>query len=154
MKIILLDSSPLGRVTNPNATTKNTQCKDWLKMLLQSGTEVKVPEICDYELRRELLRANKTAGVQRLDQLAANIGYIPLTTPIMRKASELWAILRQRGLPTASDDSIDGDVILAAQALILKQEATNKGKTVIIATENVGHLSRLTDADEWQNITA
>jgi hypothetical protein len=39
-------------------------------------------------------------------------------------------------------------VILAAQATMIKDE----GHEVIIATSNVGHLSRLANAKEWRNI--
>jgi hypothetical protein len=53
-----------------------------------------VPEIADYEVRRELLRANKVRGIARLDLLKNSIGYLPLTTPIMLKAAELWAQAR------------------------------------------------------------
>jgi hypothetical protein len=43
---------------------------------------------------------------------------------------------------------VDGDVILAAQAQIL----ANKMTAVIIATTNVGHLSRFATALNWQDI--
>jgi len=44
--------------------------------------------------------------------------------------------------------SLDGDVILAAQAKI---EELN-GNQVIVATTNVKHLSLFVDAREWQMI--
>lgn len=48
----------------------------------------------------------------------------------------------------SAPDALDGDVILAAQALLV----ANEGNEVIIATTNVGHLSRFVDAREWQDI--
>jgi DNA-binding XRE family transcriptional regulator len=39
-----------------------------------------VPAISDYEIRRELLRAEKTKGLARLDGLRSVVGYIPLTS--------------------------------------------------------------------------
>lgn len=65
----------------------------------------------------------------------------------MRQAAELWARARQMGQPTAGDQTIDADMILAAQALTLGAPA------VVIATTNVGHLSRFVPAELWQNIT-
>jgi predicted nucleic acid-binding protein len=106
-----------------------------------------VPEIADYEVRRELLRANKVRGLARLDALADLLEYLPLTTAAMRQAAVLWAQARQQGRPTADDKALDGDVILAAQAITL-------GTTeVVIATTNVGHLSRFAPAALWPDIT-
>jgi len=81
-----------------------------------------VPEIADYEVRRELIRAGQTRGVQRLDLLCEGFNYLPLTTEIMRIAAELWATARNAGTPTASDAALDADVILAAQAMVLRNE--------------------------------
>ena len=106
-----------------------------------------IPEIADYEVRRELLRANKVKGVRRLDELTNILEYLPITTTAMRQAAILWAQARQQGQPTAGDKTIDGDMILAAQAM------TSGASDVVIATTNVGHLSRFVQADLWQNIT-
>ncbi len=105
-----------------------------------------LPEIADYEVRRELLRANKTRGLERLDEMAKVIEYLPISTDAMRRAAQLWAHARQTGQPTAADNALDADAILAAQALTLAETA------VIVATTNVGHLSRFVPADLWQNI--
>ena len=37
-----------------------------------------MPEIADYEVRRELLRANKAKGIKRLDELKRTMGYVPI----------------------------------------------------------------------------
>ena len=118
--------------------------------LLFRGIVVQVPEITDYEVRRELLRGGKTTGLRQLDTLAARIGYVALTTATMVQAAVFWAALRQQGQPTASDDALDGDVILAAQASILLLA----GHNVTIATTNAGHLTRLVPAARWDTITA
>jgi hypothetical protein len=67
----------------------------------------------------------------------------------MLKAAELWAKARQQGKPTADNQALDGDVILASQALALKN---NIDYEVIIATSNKKHLSLFTEAEDWQNI--
>jgi predicted nucleic acid-binding protein len=147
--IVLLDTGPLGLVTNPRANPINLECNKWLESLLANGVRVHIPEIADYEIRRELLRAKKKQGVQRLDALKAAIGYIPLDTAMMLKAAEFWAYLRNIGQPTADNKALDGDVILAAQAAILGRS----NSTVVIATTNVGHLNRLVPALEWKDIS-
>ncbi len=146
-RTVLLDAAPLGLLTAPPRRPDARGCSAWLAGLITAGVRVIVPEITDYELRRELLRANKLASVQRLDALAQATEYLPLTTAAMRRAAELWAQARQQGQPTAGDNTIDADMILAAQALTLGVPA------VIIATTNVGHLSRFVPAESWQNIT-
>jgi hypothetical protein len=115
-------------------------------LLTTSSVRVIIPEIADYEVRRELLRANKVKGIARLDELAKLLEYLPITTAAMHQAAFFWAQARQKGQPTASDKTIDGDMILVAQALTLAVS------DVVIATTNVGHLSRFVSADLWQNI--
>jgi predicted nucleic acid-binding protein len=94
-RLVLLDSGPLGLVTNPRESPESRQCKEWLKTLLAAGLRVMVPEIADYEVRRELLRAGRTKGIRRLDALAEQIGYLPLNTEVIRLAAELWAEARR-----------------------------------------------------------
>jgi hypothetical protein len=49
-----------------------------------------------------------------------------------------WADARARGVPTASRDALDADVILAACAATIGQP----GDAVMVAATNVGHLAR------------
>jgi predicted nucleic acid-binding protein len=121
---------------------------DMVRSLLLKGYKVKLPEIADYEVRRELLRANKLTGVQRIDDWKERLEYLPITTPVILKAAQLWAESRQAGIPTADPKELDGDVILAAQGLLVGED----GEDVVIATTNVGHLSRFVDAREWRDI--
>ncbi|MCL1468142.1 nucleic acid-binding protein [Argonema galeatum] len=116
--------------------------------MLQRGEAVILPEIADYEIRRELIRAGKLAGIRKLDRFKIALTYRPLTTEVMLLAAQLWADARRTGKPTAEPNALDGDVILAAQAI---WEA-NDGNEVIIATTNVGHLSQFVDAREWRLI--
>ena len=142
-EIVLLDAGPLGMISNPSATPANLECYNWMESVLMSGSQIIVPEIADYEVRRELLRANKTHGLARLDLLKDTLDYLPLTTEVMLKAAELWAQARNQGTPTADPKALDCDVILAAQAL---------SENGIVATENVGHLSLFVEAKDWREI--
>jgi predicted nucleic acid-binding protein len=143
--VVVLDAGPLGLLTNPNNNPQAVACRAWLGDLRTAGWRVIVPEISDYELRRELIRIQSHAALANLDGFGAQLEYLPLTTSAMRLAADLWAQVRNSGLPTASDPALDGDVILAAQALQLNTP-------VIVATANPGHLSRLVNADLWSNI--
>ena len=55
--------------SNPKSSPDNDACQLWLDNLIERGVRVVVPEIADYELRRELLRAGKVVGVARLDRV-------------------------------------------------------------------------------------
>jgi hypothetical protein len=132
-EVVLLDSGPLGLVSHPNAEMVNAEVVEWVGALLSAGVSVLIPEIADYEVRRELLRAGRTRGVRRLDELKEAIGYRPITTQAML---------------TAPDPALDADVILAAQAAEVEQT----GRSVAVATTNPRHLSRFVDARVWQEI--
>lgn len=147
-KVIILDSAPVGLITNPKATPLAVQCQEWFYTLLERGYEVILPEIIDYEIRRELLRANKLSGIRKLNQLKSEIIYLPITTEVMLKAAELWAQVRNKGKSTADNKALDGDVILASQSILV----ANYGHEVIIATSSKKHLSIFIDAREWQEI--
>lgn len=142
-EIVLLDAGPLGMISNPSANPFNLECYNWIESLITSGVRVIVPEIADYEVRRELLRAGKTHGLARLDLLNSTLDYSPITTDVMLEAAELWAQARRMGKPTADAKALDCDVILAAQAL---------AEDGIVATENVGHLSLFVEARDWRDI--
>jgi predicted nucleic acid-binding protein len=145
-RIVLLDSGPLGLLGQSARFPQSIACNDWLAALLASGARVVVPEITGYEVRRELLRLRKTTSVARLDALGSRLEYLPITTDAMRQAAIFWAQARQQGRPTTGAEALDADVILAAQAVTLNLPNT------VIATMNVGHLSRFVPADLWTNI--
>ena len=144
--VILLDSGPLGFVTHRGGPPEVDSCQAWLTSMRDTGCRLIVPEIADYEVRRELLRARKTAGLARLDALSSSLEYLPITTIAMRRAAEPWAEARRAGRPTADRHALDSDVILAAQA------ATMGTPDFVIATTNVAHMSRFVPAKLWTEI--
>jgi predicted nucleic acid-binding protein len=133
-------------ITHP---TRNPEIKTWLTELSGGDTFFVVPEITDYEVRRELLRANRSAGLQRLNRLKGVTRYPPIDTATMLRAAEFWAEARRQGRPTADRTALDADVILAAQAAPLAED----GHEVTVATTNATHLSAFVDARRWEEIT-
>ena len=128
--VVALDAGPLGLVTNPRRSPESLACAQWLQALVAAGARVVLPEIADYEVRRELVRGRRQRGLRRLDELVELVEYLP----------------RQRGQPTADDRALDADVILAAQV------ATIGSTDGVVATTNVGHLSRYVQAALWRDI--
>lgn len=112
--------------------------------------KVYVPEIIDYEFRRKLLHLSRRPHQARrwakeslnyLDRLVAE-GYVPLTTGTMRLAAQLWADSRLRGQLRSSEDNLDVDVILAAQA--------NQAGAQIVTT-NEKHFRGLAEVFDWRS---
>jgi hypothetical protein len=136
--IVVLDAGSLGLASKPRGKPDRDRCRDWLLALDAAGARIVVPEIADYEVRRELLGKGAPAGLLRLDRLESGLEYDPISTMAMRRAADFWAMVRRTGVPTADPHALDGDCILAAQASLLG----GNGERVTIATTNVGHLGR------------
>jgi predicted nucleic acid-binding protein len=149
-RFILLDATPLGLASRRRGIPTVDRCHAWLAQMGRSGPRIVVPEITDFEIRRELERLGNVPGLRRLDALAQIFLYTEITTPVMRKAAEFWADVRRRGLPTTGDQALDADAILAAQADLIG----GPGDVVTVATANVSHLPRFPGmhAQGWTKI--
>ena len=145
---LLLDSGVVGRLCHSERRISGP-VRRWLNGHIgRPGTQVFLPEIVDYELRRKLLhligvgRAGR-ASLERLDDLPGLIAYLPLDTATMRHAAALWAAARRSGQPTAPEAALDVDVILAAQALAIN---------ATVVTTNTKHLARFVAASTWEEL--
>ena len=147
---VFLDTGPLGIVTNPKRPPETLAALTWVIAMRQAGHRFVVPAIAVYEVRRELERAGKTAGLAALDawNSAAPDRYLPLTDSALRLGAKLWASARNAGTAPADPKELDADVLIAAQAL----DTGIPPSDIIIATVNVGHLALFTPADLWTNI--
>lgn len=143
----MLDETPLSLLTQKRGHVEGDACKSWYARIEKAGHRFYVPEIADYELRRELLRAGKTAALARLDvfNAAEPDRYPSLTTSDVREAARLWAVARNAGRVGAPPEALDGDVLIAAQAMRLTT-------AVVVATANIGHLTHLVTSALWTDI--
>lgn len=146
-KTVFLDTGVLGYITHPKGSEESRACVEWLMGHLNNGSRVCLPEVCDYELRRSYLLNKSSNALAKLDKLKKAIEYVPIESVMMLKAAELWAISRYNGKPTADPKELDGDVILAAQAITSSNEAELE-----IATTNVGHLGQFVKANLWRDV--
>jgi predicted nucleic acid-binding protein len=137
---IALDTGPLGQVVHPKATKA---AAEWFLSMLESDCEVLLPEIADYELRRNLILEDLTESIQRLDLIQEELTYLPIKTETMLLAANLWAEARRRGKGTAGPKELDGDAILAAQARLAG---------AIVATDNVIHLNQFVETRRWRDM--
>lgn len=127
---LLLDTGVLGQLCHPR---KHADVRAWFRRAVHEHAFL-VSELADYELRRELLRLGATKSLSRLDELTHELPYIPVTTATWRRAAELWAVARNTGNVTAPPEALDGDVLVAAQAI---------EEGAVVLTNNTRHFESL-----------
>lgn len=153
-RILGLDSGPLGMISNPKASPENNAVKDWLFATIENGDIVVLPEIADYEVRRELIRAEKFEGLASLNLLKLTLEFLPIDSETMLEAAKLWAQARNMGQPATNNLALDGDMILVAQlraaSRVWAREA--EGGHTILVTTNVKHLTHFCDARLWRDV--
>lgn len=146
---VALDSNTLGLLVHPTEGKEPGACRAWVREIGRAGAQLIVPEIADYELRRELVFIGSGKSLARLDDFQRRHRFLVLTSTMLRRAADLWADVRKSGTPTADRKSLDVDVILAAQVQLY---AAAFDTPVILATTNVRHLGQFVDARPWQVI--
>lgn len=134
-KVVILDSYPLGEICSP---IRYAETRPLIQFLRASKIALRVAEITDYELRRELTLQKLQKGINNLNKFKQKREIIPIDSESLMIATELWAELRKTGQPTADKKNIDCDVIMVAQALKLR----NQFKQIIILTIDVRDLIR------------
>jgi len=148
---LVLDSNILGPLCHP-AKKENQELGSWFQGLLGLRPwkcTVYVPAISNYEVRRGLLHIalrngrSTTRSLERLNLLISELDYLPLTQNSLDRAAHLWAQSRHEGQATSGPEGLDGDAILAAQALEISG---------LVVTENVRHLSRYVSSHRWSEI--
>jgi len=76
---LVLDTSPLSEIVRrPGQSPKADACRLWLRAMIAGGSVVYVPEIADYEVRRELVRLGNAASVARLNTFLTTVEYLRL----------------------------------------------------------------------------
>jgi len=159
--LIALDACPLGDLVSPRDNPYTRKVRSWMRSHIDVGDDFLLPEIADYEVRRnDILETlsdrigpcESYKALYLLDQLKSEIEYLPLTTEAMRQAASLWANT-QKGKSSVSP-KLDGDAILAGQVIV----RSNNTDRIVIATKNlrdflVMHsLPPLVTAQEWDKI--
>jgi predicted nucleic acid-binding protein len=140
--LIALDSGPLGQLAHPDPN-RYPALSRWFDSHGAAGTVFLLPEIADFEVRRNLILEQHERSLLRLDNLTNRARYVPLDTDAIRLAARYWAQSRRTGRSVGDPKELNADVILAAQATLAK---------AIIATDNIGHLAQFVEARPWATI--
>ena len=85
--------------------------------------------ITRYEILRGLKAKRATRQILAFDELCHASNVLPLTDPIVVRAAEIYANLRQQGQLTS-----DADILIAATALTYG---------LVLVTSNVAHFARV-----------
>lgn len=117
---MLLDCGRVGLLTHARHTESPArECAEWARGVVQSGHRLIVPEIIDYEVRRELDRLENQRALFRLNQLPITRGFHEVTSAVLRQAAHFWAEARRSGQPTADGHSLNVDMILAGHPTVI-----------------------------------
>ena len=143
-RVVLLDTGPLGLVTNPKRSPTSMACAQWLQALVTANRRVIIPKLPTTNYAANCCGQTSSRVAARCSDTAPRVP--PDYNRGDAQAAEILVQARQLGQPTAGDNTLDGDMILAAQATTLGVS------NVVIATTNVGHLSRFAPAELWQSI--
>jgi hypothetical protein len=97
-----------------------------------------------------LIRLGKTKGIASVDvfNTANPVRFAPIEQNDLTRAAGLWAQARNAGTPTSDPKELACDAILVAQVLNSNFADAN----VVVATTNVGHLSKFVPAQFWSSI--
>lgn len=138
---LLLDTGVVGQICHPR---KHQDVRRWFAEAVAQH-EFLISEVADYELRRELIRIGASRSLMRLDELARELRYVPVTTTTWRSAANLWAWVRRTGRPTDVEAGLDGDVLIAAQAI---------AEQAVVLTTNPRHFVPIVRAIRWDEVVA
>jgi predicted nucleic acid-binding protein len=75
---LLIDTGILGGICHPR---KHADIRAWFARAVREH-ELLVSVVCDYELRRELLRIRSARYLRRLDELTRELPFIDLSVAI------------------------------------------------------------------------
>lgn len=151
--IIIIDSGILGQLCRPNLDRETLALKSWFDRMLVRANVVS-SKICDYEIRRGLMLAQKQGlvadGLPILNDFYQLIDFLSVEDRILDLAADIWAVARASGQPTAGDLNLDADMIICATWQDLATRYP--GQEVVIVTTNIRHLSRFANAVIWQDL--
>lgn len=143
----LLDSNIISKLIHPKHPN-NKDIGEWfISFVNKNGQEIYLSQIVAYEIRRGLLvkklKDSACKSLERYEQFANHLTFLPINTRTFRIAEKLWAEARINGYPTAGDNSLDCDVLIAAQAIEISAS---------IITENIKHLKNYVPTHHWKEL--
>ncbi len=125
----LLDTSTLSEVMKKRDPHVEEMARRYLKVHHRFTFSL----LTRFEILRGLHAKKALRKLERFEHFCAMSVVLPLTDPIVVKAAEIYAALRNRGELIG-----DADILIAATALV---------NDLDLITENVDHFSRIPDLE-------
>ncbi|MCK5717668.1 MAG: type II toxin-antitoxin system VapC family toxin [Thiomargarita sp.] len=128
----LLDTNIVSAIIN-----KNERIVNKMAMLTDTGEQICISIITDYEINRGLFAANALKKLKIYNSLREQLTILWFNSlDISQKAAEIYAFLRKNGLPIQ-----DADILIASTALI----------SDLIVVSNDKHFLRIPDlkVENW-----
>ena len=94
-RLILLDNGPLGLIVRAPGRPHVARCLTWLRAILATGAVVVIPDIANFELRREFLRIRAVGSLRRLDYAldpSSGLDHLVVTTDAIIKAAAFVSV--------------------------------------------------------------
>lgn len=120
---------------------------DWYRSLTATDVVVVVPEVADYEVRRELILARLELSLARLAAVRAAARFEPITSEIMLAAARIWAEAKSHRAAHGGEGATGW-----RRHPPRHRSNARKGRAVMIATTNVRYLAQFADARLWSEI--
>ena len=76
--IVILDSGVLHTLVSTSKVKEVIDCQDWFYYLLSRSAKVVTSSLCNYEVKRELIRRKKVQEINNLNQLKTLIELLPM----------------------------------------------------------------------------
>ena len=132
----LLDTDILSELLK----AKNPQVLDAAARYLAEHERLAFSAITLYEILRGLRASGAARALDEFLKLAESSDILPITTPVLQRAADLWVAARQGGHPQN-----DADLIIAATAM---------GAGRVLVTGNAAHFAWIEGLSlaDWRSV--
>ena len=151
--ILILDTNILiSLVTNPDSSDNTKKCQEWIYKMFARGCTIKIPDVCEYEVRRGLILStlNRIAGstdkISRLDSWLEIFESLSLTREVLIEAADKWAMLQKQGKIRAK--GVDVDLLVLSHLYVERRK--NSGRQVLIVTTNLKDFIVINEDDAFK----
>jgi len=121
MSVYLPDTNTISALMRPASSLYPR-----LRGARQTGDQVVLSPVVEYEVRRGLLWKNASSLARRFDLIRQQFEDVEFARETWGRAAELWAYSRQQGMPLP-----DADILIAAHTIQLQ---------AVLVTNNTRHF--------------